>query len=268
MVELDADNLYELDRKSSKGNQMKFYRDGFWYKVDSLGYEGLAEYTVSRLLHYSTLDCDEFADYDLEEIRYNGSVFRGCRSADISGGWQMITMERFFRAEYGFGANNVLYSPRDPEDRLAAFVDCVVRKTGITEFGIYMNKMMTIDALFLNEDRHPNNIALLTDGSSNYRLCPFFDHGAALLSDTTLEYPLGREVFELEKRVKAKTFSGSFLEQLESSEKLFGKNIRFSYGYHEVEAILNSDVPYEEGVRRRVMDLIMDTRRKYDYLFC
>ena len=35
---------------TSKGNQLKWYQDGWWYKADAFGYESLAETLVTRLL--------------------------------------------------------------------------------------------------------------------------------------------------------------------------------------------------------------------------
>ena len=55
MVKLFDDEIKDDGRGSSKGNQLKFVRDGIWYKADYLGYEGLAEYTVSKLLALSDL---------------------------------------------------------------------------------------------------------------------------------------------------------------------------------------------------------------------
>ena len=53
--------------------------------------------------------------------------------------------------------------------------------------GVYMNKLLTIDALFLNEDRHTHNIAVLMNGKGDYAYCPIFDNGAGLLADTTMD---------------------------------------------------------------------------------
>ncbi len=39
--------------------------------------------------------------------------------------------------------------------------------TGLTDFGFYMVKMLTVDALFLNEDRHTHNIAVLMDDAGD-----------------------------------------------------------------------------------------------------
>ncbi len=48
MVELFEEDLKEDGRKSSKGNQLKWKKDGIWYKSDYTGYEGLAEYLISH----------------------------------------------------------------------------------------------------------------------------------------------------------------------------------------------------------------------------
>ena len=66
MVKLFDEDIQTANRKSSKGNQLKFERDGIWYKADNLGYEGLSEYVVSELLKLSSLREDEYTCYDQE----------------------------------------------------------------------------------------------------------------------------------------------------------------------------------------------------------
>ena len=52
--------------------------------------------------------------------------------------------------------------------------------TGLENFGVYLSRLLTIDALFLNEDRHMHNIAVLRDGTGGYHYCPVFDNGCAI----------------------------------------------------------------------------------------
>lgn len=59
--------------------------------------------------------------------------------------------------------------------------------TGLQNFGVYMNKLLTIDAFFLNEDWHMHNIAVLMNGKGDYAYCPIFNNGAGLLADTTMD---------------------------------------------------------------------------------
>lgn len=64
------------------------------------------------------------------------------------------------------------------KDRFEFLVTQVERITGLKDFGIYLNKLLTIDALFVNEDRHMHNIAVLMNQKGDFAYCPIFDHGA------------------------------------------------------------------------------------------
>ncbi len=267
VVELFDKELNIPDRKSSKGNQLKFCRDNIWYKADYLGYEGLVEYTVSKLLGLSDLDKSEYVDYELDEIVYNGQKFNACKSDDFTDGWQLITLERLFKQQFGRGLNNIIYSIDDLGQRFDAIVSEVERLTGIDDFGIYMCKVLTVDALFLNEDRHTHNLAVLMDGKGNYKLAPIYDNGAGLLSDTMMEYPLSQDVIGLIDKVKPKTFCDDFAKQLSIAESRYGQRIKFMFNYSNVSEIVMSAVQYDEAIRIRVIDIIMQMRRKYQYLF-
>ena len=267
MITLQDDQMKTLNRRSSKGNQLKFEKDGFWYKADHAGYEGLAEYAVSNLLRYSTLGRDEFVLYEPEQILYRDRVFNGCKSADFTGGWQLITLERLFTQAFGKGLNSIIYSIEDHTLRLKTTVDLVQRLTGIPDFGKYLAKLVTVDAVFLNEDRHTHNIAVMTNDRGEYKLCPIFDNGASLLSDTTIDYPLGTDCLELMKRAKPSTFCQSFEEQVDIAEELYGEQIRFAFGYHEIKDIIDRAPNYPHEIRGRVIDLILNRRQAYGYLF-
>ena len=95
MIKLFDQDKKEEHRQSSKGNQLKWLKDGIWYKADYTGYEGLAEYMVSGILQYTDLSGEEYVHYDTEEIRYGYQTLRGCRSQNfLPEGWQLITLER------------------------------------------------------------------------------------------------------------------------------------------------------------------------------
>lgn len=83
------------------------------------------------------------------------------------------------------------------------------------------------EEFFLNEDRHPHNIAVLMDAEGAYHYCLVFDSGAGLLSDTTMNYPTGIEVGKLIGKPKAKTFCQDFDEQLNAIEYLYGQHLKF-----------------------------------------
>ncbi len=267
MIELFEGNLQELGRRSSKGNQLKWEKDGFWYKADQTGYEGLAECIVSKLLRYSSLSGEEYVLYEPEEIRYKKQIYNGCKSRDFSKGWQIITLERLFKNLYGTSLNGGIYHIKNHKDRLLYLVEQVERATGLKDFGVYICKLFTIDAFFLNEDRHTHNISVLTDGQSNFKFCPIYDNGASLLSDTTMDYPITINIFDEIPHVRAKTICDSFDEQLDLAEELYGQQIRFSFTPSEIHSLLDDLTIYEKSITDRVENILLDQRRKYQNLF-
>lgn len=268
MVELLEIDEQIFIRKSSKGNQMKWEKDDMWYKADFTGYEGLTEYLISQLLVYSTLNADEFVIYNTEEIKYKKQKYLGCSSKDfLKKGWQIITLERLFEQNFGWGLHKSLYSIEDHEGRICFLVQQVERITGLVDFGKYMSKIITIDALFLNEDRHTHNIAVLMDKNGNFDYCPIFDNGAGLLSDTTVDYPLNEDIYPMIKQVKSKTFLQSFDEQLDYVEKYYGHNLYFGFSKKDVEEILAEEQIYPQDIKERVKNIIYYQMDKYQYLF-
>lgn len=266
MVELFESQLATPTRQSSKGNQLKWCCDKYWYKADYTGYEGLSEYVISHLLKKTSLNESEFVCYETEEIRYNSRIFKGCKSVNfLKDDWQIITLERLFQGFMGESLNKCIYRISDHTERLRFIVEQTERITGLKHFGEYMSKLLTIDAFFLNEDRHTHNIAVLMNGKGEYALCPIFDNGASLLADTTMDYPMGSDIYELIECVKSKTFCRDFDEQLDIAERLYGQQLKFYFTKQDVVKILE-EVTYEEAIKSRVEAIVLDRMRKYQYL--
>lgn len=269
MIELFEKDSKVNSRQSSKGNQLKWQGDdAFWYKADYTGYEGLVEYVVSNLLKYSTLDTAEYVTYETEKIRYKYQDYHGCKSANfLPDGWKVITLERLFENLKGESLTKNIYHISDVSDRIRYVVKNTEELTGLKEFGVYMSKLMTVDALFLNEDRHTHNIAVLMDDNDQFHYCPIYDNGASLLSDTMQDYPLEQKVEELIHQVEAKTFSRDFDEQLDTAEALYGRHIRFHCGKLDVKKILEQEMYYPKEVKERIFYVVVHQMAKYQYLF-
>lgn len=105
------------------------------------------------------------------------------------------------------------------------------------------------------------------NADGDFAYCPIFDQGAGLLSDTAMDYPLEGEVHEWMRLARAKTICADFDEQLELSEKLYGKNLRFTFTRQHVTELLDHADIYSECVRMRVQQIIYEQMRKYAYLF-
>ena len=268
MIELFEQDIKTYDRQSSKGNQLKWENSGIWYKADFTGYEGLAEYMISHLLKKSTLLDDEYVVYDLEQIKYKNNIYNGVESKDfLKEGWQIITLERLYKYYYGESISKAVFDIADYEDRLTFLVNQTERITGLKNFGEYLGKLFTIDAFFLNEDRHMHNIAVLMSDTGQFAICPIFDNGASLLADTTMDYPLGEELHGLIKNVKSKTICTDFDEQLDIVEKKYKINLKFSFCKKDVSDLLDKVNEYPQEVKDRVKEIIFIQMRKYNYLF-
>lgn len=268
MIELEDQNLKLFQGHSSKGNQLKWKVNDIWYKADYTGYEGLVEYVISELLKKSTLLPSEFVTYEIETIKYKHSIFNGAKSKNfLDEDWDIVTLARLYELKNGRILTSDLWNIQDLEARIRFLVDMVKDLTGISDFGIYLSKLLTIDMLFLNEDRHLHNVAVLVDKSEKYKLCPFFDHGAGLLADTTLDYPLTEDIYTLIPEVKGKTICYDFEEAVEIADRIYGQNIKFYFTKKDVRSLLSKVNIYSEEIVNRVENIIYEQMRKYPYLF-
>ena len=156
--------------------------------------------------------------------------------------------------------------------------------TGLENFGEYIAKTLEIDAFFLNEDRHTNNISLLYHvDTKEYRLCPFYDMGLALLADTRESYPLQMDYFACREQVKAKPFSRDFDEQLDAANTLYGCFLKFDFFANRVADVIEelkgqfllSEEDVANGIAsgytlkefNRVEDVLRYQASKYQYMF-
>lgn len=155
MIELNINDMKDTERHSSKGNQLKWNpaNTETWYKADYIGYEGLTEYMVSHLLMHSTLSTNDFVLYDTEILRVGKKDYLGCKSSNfLPDGWQLLTLERLFHTLHGKSLYQSIFQFGEVEDRAQFLVDQVIQMTGLKAFGKYLCTLLTIDALFLNEE--------------------------------------------------------------------------------------------------------------------
>jgi hypothetical protein len=175
---------YALDAKalvmvqgSSKGTQPKYFKDGYWYKADSEGYEGLSEYLVSLVLQ-----CSNVKDYVIyEKCFINGK--NGCRSRTfLSETESFISFERLYAVyEGGHLLDRIRVLPEAAE-RIRFVKEFVMDTVGM-DCSEYLSWILALDAFTLNIDRHFNNLGVVIDSRDGVcRPAPVFDNGAALLS--------------------------------------------------------------------------------------
>lgn len=212
---------------SSKGNQEKWQDGGRWYKLDQFGYEGLAEALISRLLECSNIETDTpfcFVRYQMERMNVHGRDRNGCSSADfLQPGESIITLSHLYKRTSRSLKEALTRLPSDKK-RLEWLARETAALTGLEQFPQYLTLLFEVDALFLNDDRHLNNIAVLEkDGRFDY--CPVFDNGAGLLSNVQLA-PMDIDPSALIRVSRARPFNTTFNRQVIHARNLFGSQLQ------------------------------------------
>ena len=266
-INLDAIPQEPLTGHTSKGDQPKWQVKGKWYKADHMGYEALAEIVVSQLLTRSNVH--DFVLYQPVWIEYQGRELRGCKSENFrEKGKMLVPLERLHRAYQGQGLAQTLGRMSGPKERIQYTADFVEEVTGLSKVGQYLTTLLELDAFFLNEDRHTNNLAVIrNEDGDKFRLCPIFDNGLALLSDLH-DYPRDADIYACIGAVQAKPFSRTFDKQVEAANELYGSHLKLSFRKKDVTELLESlQGFYSEGLLRRVERIIFEQMRRYGIYF-
>ena len=120
----------------------------------------------------------------------------------------------------------------------------------------YLRKVITLDTIIFNEDRHLNNLSVLYNIEKNiYQQAPIFDNGLSLLSDLT-NYPIQIPTRDLINRVKSKPFSTNFKKQYE----VLGKG--FTVPKKELEELLG-----KIRINLRIKNIIEHSIKRYPEIF-
>ena len=188
-IDLSNESLIDTKATSSKGNQLKWLVRNNWYKADHMGYEGLCEVVISKLLEKSNIE--NFVSYSPVRIMFGGNEMNGCYSKNFrQKNESIVTLEHLSRQWLANSFAKELLKYEEPKDKIMHTVHFVEKVTKLENVGAYLTMMLELDAFFLNEDRHTNNIAfILNDDTGEYRFCPYFDFGLSFLADTSVDFP-------------------------------------------------------------------------------
>ena len=238
----DAYSPLHKSGHTSKGDQLKWKIDDRWYKADYMGYEGLSEVLVSDILQKS-----------LDFLKANQVL---------------IPLEKLYRRYTGESLAVKLSDFADVSERIQYLVTQVEEITKIDNFGAYLTAMLEIDAFFMNEDRHTNNIAVIyNEKTQKYELSPFFDQGLCMFADINQDYPIDQSLEYCLEKIEAKPFSSDFDIQLDAAEELYGIQIGFQFTFKDIQIYLQKNSEnYPREVIRRVEQLLRGQMRKYGYL--
>ena len=217
----------KIAETSSKGNQEKWLEDDRWYKLDQFGYEALAETFTSLVLEQSNTETDtpfHFTRYRMEKLNVHGRDRTGCSSANfLQPGQAIVTLSHLFKQHLGGSLKKRLERLPSDKKRIAYLAETTAELTGLQEFPKYLTFLFEIDALVLNDDRHLNNIAVLSQ-NGKFDYCPIFDQGAGLLSNTQMS-PMDIMPKALITALRARPFHTTFNRQMYTIQSLYGKQL-------------------------------------------
>lgn len=234
---------------SSKGTQAKYYDKGYWYKTNTVGCEGTAEYLASLVL-----SCSNIEDYvNYEKCTINGK--QGCRSKNFLGEDESyISIQRLYELYVGGQITDQIYVLNDVNERIKYVVDFVKETTGLDMYD-YLAKLLSFDALILNTDRHFHNIGVICNTrTETYRFAPVFDNGNALLSNYT-EFPFDISLEENIEHVIGKPFAAN----LEYQAHCFGYGLKIDYKKLESRLLAEPD--------SRCLKVLREQMKRYEKIF-
>lgn len=190
-------------------------------------YEALTEVFTAQLLEYSNIETAfpfSFVRYRMERLLVHGRERTGCSSQSfLKTGESIITLAHLFRQYTGTPLSETLSRLPSDKKRMAYLAEEAAGITGLSRFPQYLTLLFEIDGLVLNDDRHLNNIAVISrNGSFDY--CPIFDQGAGLLSNVMYN-PFEIIPKSLVSQAKARPFRTTFNRQIRAMESLYGKQL-------------------------------------------
>lgn len=149
---------------------------GYWYKEDFKGGEALAEVLVSTFLRSCNyLTSKDFVTYDFKYNSVNSFDLRTCVSPN------------FLQKEEQFiSFKDLLSLVHPPTENLVGFdfkldfIESVFQQTVGQSFREELLRLLTLDVMFRNTDRHLSNFGIILASNGSIRFAPIFDNGLAL----------------------------------------------------------------------------------------
>lgn len=240
---------YSIDKKylrtisySALGNQNKYFKDNYWYKENVYGYEGKAEFLGSIIMQHSNIE--EYVLY--EECMINGR--KGCRSKNfLHEDDEFITFQKLYDYAVGGKLSDRIYRYTDVKERIEFVLDFIYQRTNL-DCREYLQKVLALDMLMLNPDRHFHNLGVIKNQDS-FRLAPVFDNGAALFSNFSI-FPPYYDFEECKEKIGSAPFSGS----LEQQAIIAGIELKLDYKSIDTLLNLHTDQSRATSILKRQLD--------------
>ena len=148
----------------------------YWYKEDLRGGEALAEVLISNFLRTCNyLGFQDFVPYDFKYTSVESFDLRTCVSPNfLQKGEQFIPFKDLLTLTSFSEVNLVDF------DSKLDFIDSVFQQTVGQSFREDLLRLLTLDVMFRNTDRHLSNFGIILAPNGSVRFTPIFDNGLAL----------------------------------------------------------------------------------------
>lgn len=264
-INLDMQNSRKVEDSTSKGALPKWNIDHKWYKPGKLGYEPLSEFICTKLLEKSNIA--SFCSYSLEYAIYRDRKVLVSVSNDFRDDVDDMIVTVYKILKLHPNLDKLFAKSRATSDVMREVIELVESECALSGFGEYLTQLLEFDAFILNEDRHFNNITVLRNTAGDYSLCPVFDNGLSLCSDTT-DYPLDMPTRKCIEKVKSKPFSTSFKKQVEVARNLHGTQLKFYFDEKYVDEICEEALEfYSSAYVGRVKTILKLQMKRYPEFF-
>ena len=228
------------------GQQQKCWLENrgrkYLIKIDSKFRETTKEVSVSRILKAAGI---EHVEYKKISVNVEGRKRTACICKSyLMGGEQSIPVGNMIR----YIQVSKQDSSRDVFNKVVARI-AIKTKLSIEIIEDYLLRMMTIDFIVMNPDRHYNNIEFIFDKDKKYRPAPLYDFGQSFLKRDS---PITVKDFEgLSLKFKSLPFSRNQRKNLIYTERC--KKIAYIVK-DRLGDMKNLDIPkfHKDVVRRRI----------------
>lgn len=188
------------------GAQTKWVSNRTWYKRDLRGGEAVAETLVSLFLS----SCLNITEFEAGFVAYGVSPKdeRVCYSYSF-----LKEGETFIPLYSAMISLNLKWSEYADFEGKLEYIDSVYKGVLGHSCKRWLLRVLTLDVMFRNTDRHLSNLGFIADKRGNLRLAPIFDNGLALGVSEGAYFDLSNTISGLGFRIKPYELSAKYLSK-------------------------------------------------------
>lgn len=255
MIDLRDWNTYTY-QSSSKGNQPKYYKNGYWCKVDSYhNHEGLAEELVSKFLLCT--DITNFVQYHSVNVMTEYGESKGCMSYNMYNDVNIEFISLRHLMDLHGVQRNLTFSSENITENIINTCNFIRSVTGLDTLS-YFGTLSFLDSIILNEDRHIMNVGVCYDKSRQIFIqAPIFDNGSSLFC-TRWTYRNNKSLTEnIESALRTgRPFSKFHMKQVEAFRKLGVRPIKIRKNIVRSMLSGTNTTVYNDEFYKRSMDTL------------